>query len=165
MWVDFGVFSLMQFYIMIPYYIMLMIDRPIDALMRIEWVEFVFLCRNGSKPLKLWICDLIVFWWNWLRGFVPHNLRIIMYVIALHLSENWLRLSSKSFSGTELVREARPCLMNGQAVLDELRPKTHYLFFKHGRAWCTTRPCFMQEVEDSPKQGRAYFMLGHASSR
>ena len=34
----FWVFLLMQLHILIPYYVMLMIDGPIDALMRIEWV-------------------------------------------------------------------------------------------------------------------------------
>ena len=34
-------------------YVMLMIDGPIDALMRIDCFEFEFLCEKGAKPLNL----------------------------------------------------------------------------------------------------------------
>ena len=36
-------------------YVMLMIDRQIEASMRIDCVGFEFLGRNGSKPLKFGI--------------------------------------------------------------------------------------------------------------
>ena len=67
-----------------------------------------------------------------------------MCVIALHLSENWPGLSSKSFLKMELVREARSCLMSStpvldehkaiQTVLDDKHARAYHLFFEHGRA-------------------------------
>ena len=53
----------------LSYYVMLMIDGPIDALMRIKLLGFEFLCRNGSKPLKLGICDLSMFLIELVEGF------------------------------------------------------------------------------------------------
>ena len=57
-----------------------------------------------------------------------------MYVFARDLDKNWPGFELKIVPGTELVREARPCLMSSTPVLDEHRPRTHCLFIKHGRA-------------------------------
>ena len=57
-----------------------------------------------------------------------------MEQIAPDLELNWPGFELKIVPGTELVREARLCLMSSTPVLDEHRPKTYCLFFKHDRA-------------------------------
>ena len=48
---------------------MLMIDGPIDALMRIELLEFEFMCEKGAKPLNLRFLRFSVFLMQLLEGF------------------------------------------------------------------------------------------------
>ena len=57
-----------------------------------------------------------------------------MQQIAPDLELNWLGFELKIVPGTELVREARPCLMSSTPVLDEHRPNQTVLNDMHARA-------------------------------